>query len=87
MPALNPLWRVNQLGAAAFSLGMNTGANPGNRGIVLPLTGIMLSEMRFAVNFLAVMYVSSGYDDRQRDATPVDENVALGTFLFPYPLG
>ena len=39
------------------------------------------------VNFLAVMDVGSGHDDRQRDATPVDENVALGTFFSPCPLG
>jgi hypothetical protein len=37
-------------------------------------------------NSLAVMYVGSGYDDRQRDATPVDENVALGT-IFPLSVG
>ena len=36
-------------------------------------------------DFLAVMHVCPGYDDRQRDAMPVDEDVPLGSIFSPCP--
>lgn len=35
----------------------------------------------------AVMHVGSGHDERQRDATPVHQQVALASFFSPDPLG
>ena len=40
-----------------------------------------------SADFLAVMHVGSGHDDRQRDATRVDEDVSLGSIFFPCPWG
>jgi len=34
-----------------------------------------------------IMPVCSGYDYRQRDPTPVYQNMALAAFFFPYPSG
>lgn len=39
------------------------------------------------LNTLAVIDVRAGYDDRQRDATPVHQQVSLAAFFSPDPSG
>ena len=35
------------------------------------------------VHLCDIMPISSGYDDRQRDATLVDKNMSFGSIFFP----
>lgn len=77
-----PLNRALQLSAVV--------ARVGTQVLAAAMLGQGSLDHNFAqqlIKSLAVMHVGPGHDDRQRDATPVDQQVALAPLFFPDPSG
>lgn len=68
--------------AAVAGIGAQVFAAPQRRALSLDDDGA-----EHLLDALAIIDVGCGHDDRQRDATPVHQQVALAAFFFPDPSG